>query len=124
MLIAGTYTPLLAITLSGVLGYALLGFIWLFALAGILFKIKFGNKYKKTSLVTYLGMGFISFSILGELYQALPIEAIQLLALGGLVYCLGGFFYVKKTVAFTHAIWHLFVLAGAACHFLMIYWYI
>lgn len=124
LLIAGTYTPLLAITLSGVLGYALLGFIWLFALAGILFKIKFGNKYKKISLATYLGMGFISFSILGELYQALPIEAIQLLALGGLVYCLGVFFYVKKTVAFTHAIWHLFVLAGAACHFLMIYWYV
>jgi len=124
LLIAGTYTPLLAITLAGTLGYSLLSFIWLFALAGILFKIKFGNKYKKISLCTYLGMGFISFGILGELYKALPVQAVGLLALGGLIYCLGVFFYVKKSVPYTHAIWHLFVLGGVTCHFLMIYWYV
>lgn len=124
LLIAGTYTPILAITLAGVWGYSLLGFIWLFAFAGILFKVKFGNKYKKISLATYLGMGFISFAILGELYKALPIQALHLLALGGLIYSIGVFFYVKKTVPFTHAIWHVFVLGGATCHFLMIYWYI
>jgi len=124
LLIAGTYTPLLAITLAGPLGYTLLTFIWLFALSGILFKIKFGNKYKKTSLATYLGMGFISLGILGELYERLPEQAISLLALGGLIYTLGVFFYVKKTVPYTHAIWHLFVLGGVTCHFLMIYWYV
>ena len=124
LLIAGTYTPLLAVTLAGPLGYTLLSFIWLFALCGILFKIKFGNKYKKVSLATYIGMGFISFGILGELYQALPEQAVWLLALGGLIYCLGIYFYVKKTVPFTHAIWHCFVLGGATCHFLMIYWYV
>jgi hemolysin III len=124
LLIAGTYTPLLSVTLAGPLGYTLLTFIWLFALCGILFKIKFGNKYKKVSLATYIGMGFISFGILGELYQALPEQAVSLLALGGLIYCLGIFFYVKKTVPYTHAIWHFFVLGGATCHFLMIYWYV
>ncbi len=124
LLIAGTYTPLLAITLAGSLGYTLLAFIWLFALSGILFKIKFGNKYKKTSLATYLAMGFISFGILGELYEKLPEQAIGLLALGGLIYTLGVFFYVKKTVPYTHAIWHLFVLGGVICHFLMIYCYV
>jgi hemolysin III len=124
LLIAGTYTPLLAITLAGPLGYTLLAFIWLFALLGILFKIKFGNKYKRTSLATYLGMGFISLGILGELYERLPEQAIGLLALGGLTYTLGVFFYVKKTVPYTHAIWHLFVLGGVTCHFLMIYWYV
>ncbi len=124
LLIAGTYTPLLAITLAGPLGYTLLVFIWLFALSGILFKIKFGNKYKKISLATYLGMGFISLGILGELYEKLPKQAIGLLALGGLIYSLGVFFYVKKTVPYTHAIWHLFVLGGVTCHFLMIYWYV
>ena len=124
LLIAGTYTPLLAITLAGTLGYTLLAFIWLFALSGILFKIKFGNKYKKTSLATYLGMGFISLGMLGELYEKLPEQAIGLLALGGLIYTLGVFFYVKKTVPYTHAIWHLFVLGGVTCHFLMIYWYV
>jgi hemolysin III len=124
LLIAGTYTPLFAITLAGPLGYTLLAFIWLFALSGILFKIKFGNKYKKTSLATYLGMGFISLGILGELYEKLPEQAIGLLALGGLIYSLGVFFYIKKTVPYTHAIWHLFVLGGVTCHFLMIYWYV
>lgn len=124
LLIAGTYTPLLAITLAGTLGYTLLGFIWIFAIAGIVFKIRYGNKYKKISLSTYLGMGFISFGILGELYKALPEQAIGLLALGGLIYTLGVFFYVKKTVPYTHAIWHLFVLGGAVCHFLMIYLYV
>ncbi|KGJ94936.1 PAQR family membrane homeostasis protein TrhA [Colwellia psychrerythraea] len=124
LLIAGTYTPLLAITLSGPLGYILLAFIWLFALSGILFKLKFGNKYKKISLATYLGISFIALAILGELYEALPEQAVHLLALGGLVYCVGIFFYVKKTVAYTHAIWHLFVLGGVTCHFLMIYWYV
>ena len=124
LLIAGTYTPLFALTLAGPLGYTLLAFIWLFAFSGILFKIKFGNKYKKISLATYIGMGFISLGVLGELVKALPEEAVSLLALGGLIYCLGIFFYVKKTVPYTHAIWHLFVLGGATCHFLMIYWYV
>ena len=124
LLIAGTYTPLLAITLAGPFGYTLLTFIWFFALSGILFKIRFGNKYKKTSLATYLAMGFISLGILGKLYEKLPGQAIGLLALGGLIYTLGVFFYVKKTVPYTHAIWHLFVLGGVTCHFLMIYWYV
>jgi hemolysin III len=69
-------------------------------------------------------MGFISFGILGELFKTLPVQAIGLLILGGAVYCLGVFFYVKKKVPYTHAIWHLFVLGGASCHFLMIYWYV
>lgn len=124
LLIAGTYTPLLALTLAGKLGYTLLALIWIFALTGIIFKIRFGSKYKKISLGSYLGMGFISLGILGELYKKLPEQAIVLLALGGLVYCLGVLFYVKKSVPYTHAIWHLFVLGGVTCHFLMIYWYV
>jgi hemolysin III len=124
ILIAGTYTPLLLISLQGTLGNSLMIVIWGIALGGIIFKIKFGNKFKKTSLITYLGMGFISFAILGELYKILPSEAIALLAIGGFVYCLGVFFYVQKKIPFNHAIWHLFVLAGASCHFVMIYRYV
>jgi hemolysin III len=124
LLIAGTYTPILAISIAGPLGYSLLVLIWGLAISGIIFKIKFGHKYKKISLASYLGMGFIALAILGELYQALPIEALYLLFLGGIIYATGVIFYVKKNKPFTHAIWHCFVLAGAICHFLMIYWYV
>ena len=124
LLIAGTYTPLLLLTLQGTLGYSLLALIWFIAIAGIIFKVKLGHKYKKISLATYLGMGFISFSIIEKLYQALPAEAMILFALGGLIYCLGVIFYVQKKIPFNHAIWHLFVLGGAASHFFMIWLYV
>jgi len=124
LLIAGTYTPLLLLSIRGTLGYSLIIIIWAIAIGGIFFKIKLGHKYKKTSLVTYLGMGFISFAIIGELYKVLPSHAVNLLAVGGLVYVLGVFFYVQKKIPFNHAIWHFFVLGGATCHFLMIYWYV
>ena len=124
LLIAGTYTPLLLLSLQGTLGYSLMAIIWALAIGGIFFKVKFGHKYKKISLTTYIGMGFISFTILGELYKVLPSNAVTLLASGGLVYVLGVFFYVQKKIPYNHAIWHLFVLGGAACHFFMIYWYV
>lgn len=124
LLIAGTYTPLLLLSIQGTLGYSLMAVIWAIAIGGIFFKVKFGHKYKKISLATYIGMGFISFTILGELYKVLPSDAVSLLAIGGLVYILGVFFYVQKKIPFNHAIWHLFVLGGASCHFFMIYWYV
>ncbi len=124
LLIAGTYTPLLLLSLHGTLGYSLMVLVWAIAFAGIVFKVKFGSKYKKISLTTYIGMGFISFTILGELHKVLASDAVTLLALGGLVYCMGVFFYVQKKIPFNHAIWHMFVLGGATCHFLMIYWYV
>jgi len=124
LLIAGTYTPLLLLSMRGTLGYSLMAIIWIIAISGIFFKVKFGHKYKKISLATYLGMGGISFAILGELYKVLPSAAVTLLAVGGLVYVVGVFFYVQKKIPFNHAIWHLFVLGGAACHFFMIYWYV
>ena len=124
LLIAGTYTPLMLISLSGKLGYSLLCFIWLFAFAGIVFKIKFGNKYKVISLITYIAMGFISLLVIKQLYLALSTGGLLLLAIGGLIYTLGTIFYVKKTIPYNHAIWHIFVLLGAGCHFAMMLVYI
>ncbi len=124
LLIAGTYTPLLLLSIRGTLGYSLMAVIWAIAFGGIFFKIKLGHKYKKISLATYIGMGLISFTILGELYKVLPSDAVTLLTVGGLIYLLGVFFYVQKKIPFNHAIWHLFVLGGATCHFFMIYWYV
>jgi len=121
LLIAGTYTPLMLITLHGTLGYWMLVLIWSLALAGILFKIKFGHKFKILSLLTYVGMGAISLTVIHKLQQALSYNAMLLLAIGGLIYFAGIFFYTHKKIPFNHAIWHLFVLAGAGCHFFLIY---
>lgn len=124
LLIAGTYTPMLLVTLSGSFGQKFMVLIWLIAIFGIVFKMKFSHRFKKTSLITYLGMGLISITLLPKLYLAMPFNAILLLALGGAIYCFGVIFYVQKHKPYTHAIWHLFVLAGAACHFFMIWLYV
>ncbi|MFB0998895.1 MAG: hemolysin III family protein, partial [Colwellia sp.] len=67
LLIAGTYTPLMMISLNNQLGMIMLFIIWALAILGIFFKLKFGHRYKKTSLVTYLGMGLISTTIIEQL---------------------------------------------------------
>jgi hemolysin III len=112
------------VTLNGPLGYTMTALIWLIALAGIIFKIKFGSRFKWLSLSTYLGMGFISLAVLPQLQDTLASDGIRLLALGGLIYCLGVIFYIQKKIPFNHAIWHLFVIGGAASHFFMIYNYV
>ena len=124
LLIAGTYTPLTLITLKGNLGVSMFVLVWLIALAGILFKLKYGAKFKILSVATYLGMGFISLAVITDLYQQLALEGLILLASGGLVYTLGVFFYLNHKIPFNHAIWHIFVLAGATCHFFMIWFYV
>lgn len=124
LLIAGTYTPLMLVTMADDIGMIMLSIIWGIAVVGILFKIKFGNKFKKLSLATYLGMGFISLTIINKLYTQLESGGLILLALGGLVYALGTIFYVRKNVIYSHAIWHVFVLVAAICHFFMMLFYV
>ncbi|GAA5136987.1 PAQR family membrane homeostasis protein TrhA [Thalassotalea piscium] len=124
VLIAGTYTPLTLITLKGNLGLSMFILVWGIALAGIFFKLIYGTKYRLLSVATYLGMGFISLAVIKDLYQSLAIEGLVLLGSGGLVYTLGVYFYLNKNIPYNHAIWHLFVLGGAACHFFMIWFYV
>lgn len=120
LLIAGTYTPLLAITMQQPLGNAMLAVIWGLALIGISFKLKFSGRFKVVSLTSYLGMGFICLFFINSLYQTLSTTGFVLLVAGGLTYASGVYFYVQKKIAFNHAIWHLFVLGGAACHYFMV----
>lgn len=124
LLIAGTYTPLMLLTVKGPIGHTMLAIIWSLAAIGIAFKLIFGTKYRFISLATYLGMGFISLVIIHHLNQALPIGGMLLLAAGGLIYASGVYFYVQKKIPFNHAIWHLFVLGGASSHFFMMVHYV
>jgi len=124
LLIAGSYTPLMLVTLTGMIGHLMTALIWSIALAGIIFKIKFGSRFKWLSLSTYLGMGFISLAVLPQLQETLDSGGISLLILGGFIYCIGVVFYMQKKIPFNHAIWHLFVIGGATSHFFMIFNYV
>jgi hemolysin III len=124
LLIAGTYTPLMLVTLADDIGRLMLAIIWGLALLGIAFKVKFGNKYKKLSLSTYLGLGLISLTFIHKLNAKLAYEGMILLALGGVIYGLGTIFYVRKDKKYSHAIWHVFVFLAALCHFFMMFFYV
>lgn len=120
-LIAGTYTPLMLISLQGQLSTIILTAIWSLAIGGILFKTLFIHRFKKLSLVLYLAMGWLCMTVIGDLTAAMSPLGFNLLLLGGLFYTLGVIFYVGKRIPYNHAIWHLFVLAGAMSHFFCIY---
>jgi hemolysin III len=124
LLIAGTYTPLMLVTLADDVGAVMLTVIWGLALLGIAFKIKFGNQYKKLSLATYLGLGLISLTFIHKLNAKLAYEGMILLALGGVIYGLGTIFYVRKQQKYSHAIWHFFVFLAAISHFFMMFFYV
>nr|WP_086937734.1 hemolysin III family protein [Thaumasiovibrio occultus] len=124
LLIAGTYTPFLLVSLRTPLSITLMVVIWLIAVLGVIFKVAFVNKFKKLSLATYLFMGWLSLVAIYPLSQAVSLNGMLLLAAGGITYSLGVIFYVAKRIPFNHAIWHLFVLAGTAMHFAAIYGYV
>ncbi|MCG6216431.1 PAQR family membrane homeostasis protein TrhA [Vibrio furnissii] len=124
LLIAGSYTPFLLVSLRTPLAFGLMIVIWLIALFGIIMKIAFVYRFKRLSLVTYLIMGWLSLIVIYQLALNLDMGGLTLLAAGGVVYSLGVIFYVAKRIPYNHAIWHAFVLAGCACHFLAIYLYI
>lgn len=124
VLIAGTYTPFLLVTIQGALGWSLFGVIWGLAIAGILFKVFFIHKYETVSLIFYIVMGWLIVSAIKPLYIQLPIEGIILLVLGGIFYTFGSVFYAWRKIPYNHAIWHVFVIAGSACMFFSVLFYV
>lgn len=124
LLIAGTYTPFLLVGLGSPLAQGLMIVIWSLALLGVLFKLAFTHRFKAISLITYLGMGWLSLIVIYQMVVKLSVGAVSLLAIGGVIYSLGVIFYVNKRIPYNHAIWHGFVLGGSVCHFLAIYLYI
>ena len=124
LLIAGTYTPIMLLTISDRAGAIVLALVWSLAVAGIVFKIFFVHRFHNFSLVTYLGMGWLGVFVGFELLHNMPTMGLGLIVLGGVAYSLGTIFYRWNRLPFNHAIWHLFVLAGCACHFLAVYYFV
>ncbi len=121
LLIAGSYTPYLMVTVGGTLGYIFLAVVWTAALAGIIFEVVWTNRYPKLSTYLYLIMGWMGLLLLYPLYLNFAVSGIVFLFLGGIFYSLGTFFYRMKHNGWMHVIWHLFVIAGATFMFLSIY---
>lgn len=121
VLIAGTYTPFTLGVLRGPWGWTLLGLVWSMALAGVLFKVLLGVRFRRVSTALYLGMGWMVVIAIRPLWQNMPAAGLIWLLAGGAAYTLGVVFYVlDKRVRFSHFVWHLFVLAGTACHFVAV----
>lgn len=123
LLIAGTYTPFTLGVLRGAWGWTLFGLVWGLALIGIVSKVVVGVRYPKISTWVYLSMGWLILVAAKPVSAQVPAWGLFWLALGGIAYTLGVPFYAAKNARFSHFVWHLFVLAGSACHFFAVLHY-
>jgi hemolysin III len=125
VLIAGTYTPFALVTLRGAWGWTVFGVIWGLAIAGITQDTFWATKRRVLSVVIYLLMGWFALFVIRPLARALPGAGMAWLVAGGLSYTIGVLFYVfDKKIPYGHGIFHLFVLAGSACHYITIFLYV
>ena len=123
-LIAGTYTPIVLVSLGGTWGWTIFSIIWLTAIAGIVLKFVYPHRFKKLSVILYLIMGWFVVIAINELMENMDSGGLWLMLIGGLFYSVGVIFYVWKSLPYNHAVWHLFVLAGSISHYFMILLYI
>jgi hemolysin III len=117
LLIAGTYSPFTLGPMRGALGWTIFAAVWLLALVGVAIKLRTGVRWKKLSIALYLGMGWMILLAFRQFMQVVPPQTVAWLLAGGIAYTSGLIFFGNKRVRYSHFIWHLFVLAGTACHF-------
>ncbi|TYB79819.1 PAQR family membrane homeostasis protein TrhA [Bizionia myxarmorum] len=123
-LIAGTYTPVALITLEASKGWLLFWTVWGIAAFGFILKVFFTGKFEIFSVLLYLIMGWLVIFDYSYLSNILGPDGLFWLFAGGFAYTAGILFYAIDRIKFNHVIWHLFVLAGAICHFIMVYFYV
>ncbi|HVV41018.1 MAG TPA: hemolysin III family protein [Nitrobacter sp.] len=117
VLIAATYTPFIMQVKDNPVAVALLAGVWLVAIVGIVFKLVLPGRFDRLSIVLYLAMGWSGFMIHDSVAAALPAMALWFVVAGGALYSFGVVFHAWRTLRFQNAIWHAFVLLGAACHY-------
>ncbi|WP_336129206.1 PAQR family membrane homeostasis protein TrhA [Mesoflavibacter sp. CH_XMU1422-2] len=124
LLIAGTYTPVLLITLEQSKGWLLFYIVWVIAAFGVILKLFYTGRFEAFSTILYLVMGWLIVFDFSTLNSLMPANGIVLLMAGGLAYTVGIVFYAIEKIPYNHVIWHLFVLAGAICHFFMVLFFV
>ena len=121
--IAGSYTPITMLTMPPPWGIPVLITVWLIAATGIILKFFFIGSFSKLSTIMYVLMGWVIVIALKPLINNMETAGLVWLLAGGLAYTFGAVLYQKHGLKFNHAIFHLFVLIGAACHYIVIYSY-
>jgi hemolysin III len=130
VLIAGTYTPLAFNRFSGIYRWGLLDAIWAIALAGVITKMIIIKGPRWLSAVTYVIMGWLALFAIKEMLRVLPAAALFWLVLGGVMFTLGAVIYATKAFNWKpgvfgfHEVWHIFVILGCVCHFILIAFYV
>ncbi|HSE66939.1 MAG TPA: hemolysin III family protein [Gemmatimonadales bacterium] len=117
LLIAGSYTPFTLGVLRGAWGWTLFGMVWGMAAVGILHKTLLGFRFPRFSTLMYLAMGWLAVVAIGPLTRALPAAGLTLLFAGGLCYTAGVVLFARDHLPYRHALWHVCVVAGSACHY-------
>ena len=120
LLIAGTYTPFTLIGLRGPWGWGLFAAIWTLAVAGVVFKLFYTGRFKALSTGIYIAMGWLVVVAIKPMLASLDAWTLGWLLIGGVFYTLGTYFYMREKIRYSHAIWHLFVIAGSVCHFVAV----
>jgi len=123
LLIAGTYTPFTLGVLRGVWGWTLFGIVWSLAAVGTLLKVIGGIRYTTVSTWVYLAMGWLILIAADKAWTLIPKWGLFWLFAGGIAYTAGAVFFMKERIRYFHFVWHLFVIAGTACHFIAVLWY-
>jgi hemolysin III len=119
-LIAGTYTPLILIYNHNNFGITLLCVLWALSIIGTIFKIFYCGRWEIISTAIYLLMGWSMLAGGNAFFLRMPGAVLQMVIAGGVIYSLGVIFYLWEKYTYSHAIWHLFVLAAAICHYIAI----
>ncbi|HEY6901893.1 MAG TPA: hemolysin III family protein [Puia sp.] len=119
--IAGTYTPFLLVYVNNPFGMTLLTILWVLTAAGVIFKILFTGRFEIVSTIIYLAMGWIMVAGGRRFFDHLPHEVVVLVFVGAALYSIGVFFYMWDKYLYTHAVWHVFVLAAAMCHYVAVF---
>ena len=124
LLIAGTYTPVALVALSGTWGWALFAVEWFFATLGIALKVVFPRRFEGVSIACYLALGWAGLVVVGRIIDSVPAGGLACLVAGGLLFTIGVYFHAVSRFRFHTVVWHGFVVAGAACHVCMTLFYI
>jgi hemolysin III len=121
VMIAGTYTPFLARVADNTVGYTFMALVWTVAVMGVIAKLSLSLKNEALSIVIYLALGWALVAAFEPLTATLDPTTVGLLLAGGILYSVGVGAYLWGGLPFQRAIWHLFVLAAAACHYVAVF---